>query len=392
MQRSTRLLLFSCLFALPLLGTTPELAVGGFGAIDSYAPQIAADGSGFFVTWLEYDNASGQHRLYGTRVARDGRLVDGGGVLLSAEDPTAARVKYDGTHYVVAFVAERAGSADTFIRVLAIAPASGTVVREVIVPDVRGSDLALEVSATATFLAWIDDHGTLQLARIAHATGIAERVSLPIEAAYPALSWNGSSLLVAWNTMRVIVGSPTLIVPEAVHAARVDESLALLDPAPLLLENIAGTAAMEGSAPSIASDGREWFVAWGHDSRIHAATISAEGVPGSVLDLARGEMPLVIRNGDRYSLAWNEPFPETHVPRRLFVADVTPSDGQLAISSPSTAAVIPTFGRVSSVAGGANRHLAITWDSASAPEFDWQASFRIIDPATQRRRSVGRGR
>ena len=388
MPRSTRLVVLFCLAALPLIASSP-LPVGGSGTIDSYGPQIAAGGSGFFLTWLEYDGTP-QHRLYGSRVSDEGQLLDGGGVLLTAEDPIASRVQFDGTHYVVAFTTDRPSPSGTHVRVLYISPETGAVVQDVTVPDARGYDLALAVSAEAAFLAWLDDDASLELARIPRTAGTVERASLPVgAAAYPTLSWNGSSLLVAWNTMHLIIGSPTFTVPDAVYAARVSDTLAMLDPAPLLLDTVEGTPAMDASAPSAASDGHEWLVAWGSGSSVRATRVSAEGVRGAVTDMAPGEAPLVFRKGDRYALAWKESVSPSSDVRRLFLADVTIADDQLGVASPRTAALIPFFGDVSSAAGGADRDVAVAWAGASAPEFDWQASFRILDPGMARRRSVG---
>jgi len=387
MHRSARLLALFCLIALPLLASSPQ-PVGGFGTIDSFGPQIAAGGDGFFLTWLEYDG-SPQNRLYGSRVSDGGQLLDGGGILLAADDPVASRVQFDGTHYVVAFTTEHPSPSGTHVRVLYISPESGAVVRDVTVPDARGYDLTLAVSADAAFLAWLDDDSTLELARIPRAGGLVERASLPFgEAAYPALSWNGSSLLVAWNTMQVIIGSPTFVVPDAVYAARVSGTLALLDPEPLLLDTVDGTGAMDGSAASAASDGQEWLVAWGSSTGIRATRISAEGARGAVTDIAAGEEPLVFRKGDRYALAWSESVAPINAVRRLFVADLVAANGGLAVSSRSTAALIPIIGHVSSAAGGADRDVAVAWHGASAPEYDWQASFRILDPGVARRRSA----
>ena len=275
------------------------------------------------------------------------------------------------------------------VRVLFISPESGTVVREVTIPDARGYDLALEVSAEAVFLAWLDDDAALQLARIPRAAATVERTTLPFgAAAFPALSWNGSSLLVTWNTMREIIGSPMRLVPDAVRAARVSGTLTLLDATPVLLEAVEGAGAMDESAPSAASDGQEWIVTWGVASSIRAARISDAGVRGTVSEIAHGEAPLVVRNGDRYSLAWSESIPPTGDLRRLFVADVVVADGRLGSTLPAVASVTPFFGHVSSVAAGANRAVGVAWHSASAPEFDFQASFRILGSFTGRRRSV----
>ena len=70
------------------------------------------------------------------------------------------------------------------------------------------------------------------------------------------------------------------------------------------------------------------------------------------------------------------------------LASVVVADGQLGSTSPAVASVTPFFGHVSSVAAGANRAVGVAWHSASAPEFDFQASFRILDSFTGRRRSV----
>jgi len=78
------------------------LAPGQIG----FDPAVAADGNNWFVAWTDVRPGGGETRVFGSRVSRDGVVLEPQGVQLSFLDGrqwTPAAVGWNGTHYLVAW-------------------------------------------------------------------------------------------------------------------------------------------------------------------------------------------------------------------------------------------------------------------------------------------------
>jgi hypothetical protein len=151
--------------------------------------------------------------------------------------------------------------------------------------------------------------------RIPHATRTPDPGSLIVSPEHmmvdsPAAAWNGSSLLVVWNENIVPPGSPPIYYPLRTVAARVTGSLALLDPAPLVVaeteenhwDRILG-------APSVASNGDDWLVVVDIGARdILARRVRSDGAAegNGPERIAAGGAPVAAWDGTSYSVAWKD--------------------------------------------------------------------------------------
>ena len=266
-------------------------------------PVIASSGSGHFAAWIE--NTS----VYATRIDADGNSLDGRGLEL-AKAGYAVRAAFDGTNYVVAWIGHAFGGG--FIGVRSFSPATGATVAEVHVPAAARwrEGLALTVSPDVAYVAWVDeaDH-RVRATRISlgsRTVGLPLAVSpVGMVAGYPALAWNGSMLLVAWNELRIPSGNLPATPALNVLAARVSGTLSLLDPAPLMIAATAGASLL--GPPSVASNGEDWLVVVGRDERdiIARRVLRGGNVEGAAAStIARGVAPSVMWDGARYVLAF----------------------------------------------------------------------------------------
>jgi len=355
-------------------------------------PQIASSPLGHFVAWTEDDG------VYATRVDRDGNSLDGRGIRLSAilsAYEGAARVAFDGTNYVVAW------RDDDFIGVRTIAPLSGATVAETQVPVEGRPMLALAASPAATYLVFTNDE-RVRVTRIPHDTHTPDPAPLAVspedmDVGSVAASWNGSTLLVAWTEENNVDWSdPPQTFSIKIHAARVSASLALLDPAPLLI------AATEDpydnfSPPSIASNGVDWLIVTSFEFvDVLARRVLQNGtVEGSApMKIGSGVNPVAVWDGVRYAVAWKEGA-VSDFERPLVLSAIQPS-GPLAaahrvfVSSASTPRwPLP----MPSIASGGNGATAVAYAKVSyRPEHSGVARsfFRVLNLGAQRGRAMRR--
>jgi uncharacterized repeat protein (TIGR01451 family) len=217
------------------------------------APHICAGGSTFYVAWERisyFEQGDRPHSvLLGSRVSTTPALLDGPGLLLasSGNGEISPSVATDGSNYFVAWEDDRGG-----VKAIFGARVDGT-----------------------TGLRW-----TLRI--LLAAGGLGE--------SRPAVAFNGTEYLVVWLEVRSSVGFAT-------YGTRVSTGGAVVDPGGLRLYGNPESQIV--AAPTIASDGIDWFVTWldyrnstssGYD--IYGGRIS--GATGAPLDTPWGT-PLCVR-------------------------------------------------------------------------------------------------
>ena len=273
-------------------------------------PSIAFGGRNDLAAWQETTGT------YIGRVSLDGQPLDGRGIRISSVAYSTPKVIFDGTNYVVGWI-----TTGTNIAIL-----WGTRVT----PDgevLDGDGIALASSTCAfnfdllntgdrTFVAWDDcDYKAIHVERIdrdLHVLDVPLDVTpAPMQTARPALAWNGSEVLVAFQE-EIPTPSP-LACPSCftyrsnVRAVRISNGLTLLDTDPL---RVALSDSDDQHDPYVASNGDGFAVGWtrscagGSCLDVDARTIAADGTLGSIATLAEGELSSVIWDGSRYTLAY----------------------------------------------------------------------------------------
>ncbi|HEX7154095.1 MAG TPA: hypothetical protein VF618_21590 [Thermoanaerobaculia bacterium] len=346
-------------------------------------PAIASSASGHIAAWRENQS------VYATRIDANGNSLDGRGVRISSVG-FAVRVAFDGTNYVVAWLD------NGFIGVVHIAPATGRILAQVNVPVKAWiwENFALAVSPEAAYLAWVGEGDfRVRMARVAPGSSTPDFPSIVspegMVTGHPALAWNGSMLLVAWDQLDGPRGNLLVNHARSVQAARVSSSLALLDPAPLI---VAKGGAFWLGAPSVASNGEDWLVVTHLDERHLVARRvlrngNLEGTDASIL--GEGIAPAVTWDGKRYAVAHKTATIPNLPQSPLLLGTVAARGALLPLQSKVIATDVvsaPALARTPS------DDVAVIYTKAW-PDVDQlgveRSYFRVID-LDERRRAVGR--
>ncbi len=191
-------------------------------------PVAACNGTDFLAVWL--DTRGGGHDVYGSRVTRQGGVLDPGGVYVSqaASNWTAPALAFGGSNFLVVWEDTRHG-----------------------VTDIYGA----RISSTGVVL---------------DAEGIAVSEAAN-EQRNPAVVFGGGGFFVVWDDERV--GDS-----RAIYGARLTPQGSLLDPEGVKISLAAGVA----NAPAVAFDGTHFLVVWNEyrgDSLadIRGARVTASG-------------------------------------------------------------------------------------------------------------------
>lgn len=209
-------------------------------------------------------------------------------------------------------------------------------------PRTRGGTIALDVPASAL-------HGARYPVTIDPAISPEYGATDPVylnasgEQRDVAGAGNGSTWLVVWIDERLSEGD--------VWAARFDSSGAVLDPGGLMLSGGIGSGLSgEGnaSAPTVASNGTDFLVAWAHDTgatfpplykNLHATTVGNDGLIGGEHEIAsvdaNQDLPAAAWNGSNYLVAWQDNRNGTQdvYARRLTAAGVNLGSSDIAVST-----------------------------------------------------------
>ena len=251
-------------------------------------PSVAWNGETFLVAWGDGRDGTGSD-LYGTRVAPDGTVLDGSGLLLfGASPPEGAfepRLAWGGADYLMAWNQFRSGS-DTDILAERL-DANGVVLDpQPLAISVKSDfqyDQEVAVGDGLFFVSYYDQNvlsapvrGTRVTAggEVLDPSGIAVG-STNTGAAAPAVGWDGRDFLIAWDHYLLGEGNH-------VHAARVTTAGVVLDPAGIeVSDQIVNLPSF-----AIGSDGTQGLVTWGEaqydpESDVDGARL---GQDGTILD------------------------------------------------------------------------------------------------------------
>ncbi|HYK04712.1 MAG TPA: hypothetical protein VE974_23370 [Thermoanaerobaculia bacterium] len=345
-------------------------------------PEITASASGYFAAWIE------NLTVYATRIDANGNSLDGRGLQI-AEEAYGVRVAFDGTNYVVAT------NESLNITVRYISPATGATVARVHIPAQLRLSFSLAVSPEAAYVAWDAFDNRVRVTRVSPASETADLPLLvsPAEmpSEQPAIAWNGSMLLVAWNETELAPdGLPSLDTLH-IRGARVSSGLSLLDPAPMIVATPRVARSLP-PGPSIASNGEDWLVVSELDEQqIVARRVLRSGIVEgtSASRIGDGVAPAVTWDGTRYAVAYKAG-PDGLVPEHPVLLGAVSATGALLPMrrTPVAAEVVSP----PSIAGTASGDVAIIYTKVSfLPEHLGleRSYFRVMD-FDQRRRAVRR--
>ena len=293
-------------------GRASQAATGELAPGEQSFPKIASDGTNYLVAWRDDRTTSGWD-IVGTRVNRDGVVLDPDGVLIS--DAPARQmspdVAFDGSNYLVTWDDERRGDFDVYS---ARVTPSGSVLDPdgipiTTAPNHQGGP-AVEFDGTNYMIVWNDWRAGFDIygARMSPTGTVLDPGGIQISPATamqegPALAFDGTNYLVAWQDDR-----SSMHVPD-IYGARVTRAGAVLDPAGIAISTAYGYQ----RTPAVAFGGSNYFVAWA-DRRstrdeIYASRVTPAGLvldPDGIAVAARGSDRLAIQfDGSNYLVVWS---------------------------------------------------------------------------------------
>jgi hypothetical protein len=275
----------------------------GITATLQLSPSVATDGKSLFNVWEENDAIYGS--LLSLATGQRGPRIQ-----LSSTTAHASRVIWDGHAYIVAW---RSGSASR-MTTAQVSP-DGVILQSSEKPvfancvdafDI-GSDGGDDIVAVASGC-W----GTKKelIATHVHRDGTAEPpiVLSSTPSGFPRISWSGTQFLVAWYEVTNASGLDYPIYRGNIRATRLSPSMTILDTVSLAVDV---EPSEENSLPVVASDGRDFMVAWTHDDQfnpsLRARSVSAGGALGDVVSLGPGTTNGMIWDGRAFALAFATP-------------------------------------------------------------------------------------
>jgi len=297
-----------------ILDTEPFAISEATGA--QMSPQVAFDGTNYLVVW--YDSRGGTYDIYGTRVAQDGTVLNSSGIAIStaAENQYFPDISFDGTNYMVVWQDERSDTFDIY---------GSRVDQNGIVLDPSGIKISgatdeqhypsIDFDGTNYFVAWFDNragtgydiYGTL----LGTDGSVLNTSGIPISTAadaqrLPSVSFGGTDFIIIWYDRRD--GSNNDI-----FGARVNHSGVVQDPSGIHISNIDA----QQTSPAVISYSGQWLVVWkdnrnGNYADIYGSRINPSGTvtdpSGILIASSAGAQgkPAVAFDGTNYLVVWQE--------------------------------------------------------------------------------------
>ncbi|MGD9140634.1 MAG: T9SS type A sorting domain-containing protein [bacterium] len=275
---------------------------------------LALGDSTWLISW--HDSRNDHKDIFGIRVSTDGLVLDASSFLIgiSSVDQARPAVAFDGANHLVVWHEWREGSLYD-IRGARVTP-DGTVLDPAGIPICTlPSDAlypALAFDGTNYLVAWEDyrnGEADIYATRVStggtvlDTAGIA--VSIIVERQErPTVTFNGFRFLVAWQDGRR--------GDFDIRGSRVSTDGVVHEPFGILISD----ASTDQKRPAASSDGYYFFVVWEDARNVYndifgtrigpgGAPIDSGGIPISTASLAQ-ERPDVVFDGDRYAVVWQD--------------------------------------------------------------------------------------
>jgi hypothetical protein len=258
---------------------------------DQLYPAIDFDGANFLVVWQDFRRGYA-FDIYGARVTPDGTLLDPAGIIIS-NDPNVQQhpaISFDSTNFLVVWQDNRNDVAASDIYGARVTP-QGDVLDPagfVVSQAVQGqNDPAISFDGTNYLVAWQDRRDSVSShiygARVTPAGAVLDTNGFAISQGAgqefaPAAAFDGANFLLAWTQM---IGS---FPPELnIYGARVTPDGTVLVPGDIVIAQASDIQ----SNPTLGFDGANFLAAW-RDGRnapgspdIYGARVTPDG---TVLD------------------------------------------------------------------------------------------------------------
>ena len=292
-------------------------------------PAIASDGNNFFIVWRDARNyGTNSWDIYGARISPDGTVLDPDGIAISTFaniDPSPGNqyfpsVAFDGTNFVVVWIANRSGNNGSYQVVAARVATDGTVLDPNGVTVTADSLTPLRMPSIAfdgtNFLVtWRTAGSEIRVIRMSPAlVNLDDQNGFLIGTGfYPYVAFDGTNYMVTWHGWGVNGLD--------IFGAVVSTAGQVLDPGVFTISSLPG----DEDHGSIAFDGANYFAVWhnaaggnAYNGAIYGARISPAGTvldnPAiKVADYGFGEVAVkVVFDGADFFVVWH--------------ADQTPTD------------------------------------------------------------------
>ena len=303
-------------------------------------PGVASDGTNYLVVWQHLPTTRAnddRSDIFGARVTRAGEVLDPEGIPIATTTDRESRpvVAFDGTNYLVAWEEPSGG-----IRATRVSKAGTVLDSAALTISPTGSKVAVAYGAGSYLVAWTNrSDGHIIASRVGTDGSVLDPAGVTISPsaradAEPAIAFDGTSYLVAWEDNRNDPGGD-------IFAARVSPAGTVLDPSGIAVAPDSSPAGAQRE-PSVAANG-SFLVAWRDDRRlgigasgsdIFAARVNRDGVvldPSgiSLTDSATYDsQPAVAPGpGDTWKLLYRRFSPErVWGADRVFQVTVSPSE------------------------------------------------------------------
>jgi phosphoribosylformylglycinamidine (FGAM) synthase PurS component len=285
---------------------------------DRGAPDLGYDGNNFLVVWEE-DRDYSEWVIYGARVTPGGAVLDPAGFAISSvvDDQMMPALAFDGTNFCVVWEDDRD---DTLYDIYgARVTPEGAVLDPTGIPIAVAEDdqltPAVAFDGTDFLAAWEDYRNgsvsDIYGARLTAQGVVRDPAGIPISSAQnaqlmPALAFDGTNLLVAWEDYRSVSSFD-------IYGARVTPEGAVLDPDGFAISQ----AANDQYSLAVGFDGDDFLVAWG-DLRngskydLYGARVSPEGAVldpnGFAISQAANDQyyPAIVFGATEYLVVWED--------------------------------------------------------------------------------------